>query len=84
MSEQIRFPPIPENVSQDMKEWAEKLKLYLDYMYDRTDAAIGFLDNKFKKFEKELDQHHASYDGNFIHILGRLKKLEEEKDNMIQ
>ena len=78
MGEQTKFPPIPENASQDMKEWADKLKLYLDYMDDRTDAAIAFRDNKFKKFKETLDQHLTGYDKNFIHAFDRIKELEEE------
>ena len=78
MDDQTRFPPIPESASQDIKEWAEKLKRYLDYMDYRTDAAIGLRDDKFKKFKKMLDQHHAEYDKNYMHILDRIKELEEE------
>ena len=78
MDDQTKFPPIPESASQDIKEWAEKLKRYLDYMDYRTDVAIGFHDDKFKKFEKMLERHHAGYDKNFIDILNRIKELEKE------
>ena len=83
MDEQTRFPSIPENASQDMKEWADKLKLYLDYMDGRTDAAISFHGNKFKKFKEAVDQHLTGYDHNFVHAFDRIKELEEENRRKI-